>query len=210
MTNAALEPPPALNDGERKIAAVVGGLAIALAIVLYLGPPTRAQALTDCTAAPTECVVNVHSEPEVLATALVGLGGLLTLIALLGRRFTTIKGPGGWELGIAEISQEALEKASAAGDVEEVSASETPNGVRALDSTPLWAELPTWVRAQLYRWAAENPVAQTVPLPAAVVKAYKTKGQGNHPWFVQLQLAENESRTLRVGTGRGSSTSVEM
>lgn len=191
-----------LSKRERWLAGFTALGLLAIFLLLYLYPPHRQVAVQGCLAEdPENCVVTVSADPGAEAPALVAASAFLVLIAVLGRRFNTVKLPGGAELSggeANEVPDDTPELEVSAGRAEPIGHGVTERPVN------LWHELPTWCQTALYTWAAENPVLK-IPISDALTTTHKPSGQGNHAWYVRIDDGQGTTRTLRVSTGRGSS-----
>ena len=199
-----------LNPWERFAAAMAALLFLVLAVWLYSNPPDHTTALAGCTASDTgDCVVTVDADPGTLTTALIAAGGVLSFVAVLGRRFSSIKLPGIAELSApraSEVRKETPAAEAADGRVQRVVARRT--GVGGETASSLWGELPTWARSALYRWAADNPIFD-IPISEAIAELFEPRREESHPWYVTLRDPSGEERTLRVATDRGSSQGAQ-
>jgi hypothetical protein len=199
--------PDMLGKEERILAGGIAAALLALFLWVYLDPPDRRAVVEGCQAEdPATCFVTISADPGAEVAALLAVSALLFLIALLGRRFSTVKLPGGTELSRAEASEvpdDTPNKEMAAGRLVRLATT----GSAGADAD-LWTELPAWAQSALYTWAAENPVLR-IPVTDAITSTHKPSGQGNHPWYVQLDDGQGTARTLRVSVGRGSPQAQE-
>lgn len=83
-----------LNYGERLVAGGLGLTVLVVAVVLTVAPPDRRVALQNCPDADAGCIVRVDPDLTTFGGALAAIGFVAALIAILGVRFTTIRGPG--------------------------------------------------------------------------------------------------------------------
>lgn len=80
-----------LTVPERWLAGCVGLVFLAAAVILTVSPPGRRVALSQCPTAEAGCIVIIDQDLTTFTAVLAGLGALALLIALLGRRFSTLK-----------------------------------------------------------------------------------------------------------------------
>ncbi|GAA5165827.1 pYEATS domain-containing protein [Ornithinimicrobium tianjinense] len=91
-TRAEKAPEEAMLRPWERAGASVAGLALLLvALWLIVDPPGRRVALAQCRTAADGCVVTVDQDSAVLVAAVLGLAGVALLVALLGRRFTSVE-----------------------------------------------------------------------------------------------------------------------
>ncbi|WP_328304515.1 pYEATS domain-containing protein [Actinomycetospora sp. NBC_00405] len=83
-----------LTRRERSAAGLLSAILFGTAILLTAVPPIKNVALANCSRATDGCIVGVDSDLTTLAITLAGIGAALALIAVLGLRFSRIKGPG--------------------------------------------------------------------------------------------------------------------
>ena len=92
-----------LTNTERFLASAIGGFCVAGGIWLTWVPPTRTVAIDGCIPSTSSaCTTSVDGDVTALATVVLALAGIASLVALLGVRFTNVK------VGGVEVS--ALEK----------------------------------------------------------------------------------------------------
>ena len=190
---------PLLKAWERLTCAIVALLLLVLAVWLFSEPPDRRTALTGCGAADVQqCVVTVDAQSGSLTTALVAAAGVLALVAVLGRRFSSVKLPGLGRLSMAstatEVRSETPAAEAAAGRATPVP---RPSGAGAGTGPALWDVLPPWAHVALYQWGAENAIFD-IPVSEAIAEAYEPRGDTDLPWYVALRDERGHERTLRI------------
>lgn len=190
---------PFLNPRERAGAALVALVAIGLVVWLLIGPPLVTQAKTGTACLPDSCTVEVAADTDTVTTALVALAALMSLVAVLGVRFTRLKG-GGFEAStepsVAEIDPKSATKLKLA---PALALAPEPKPVADPEA---WEALPDWAQRGLRRWAEGGDVV-TRPLSRAVVESSPAEGQGTKARDVAILLDDDAVRTLRVTAGRG-------
>lgn len=83
-----------LHPWERAASAALAVGCLVLAVTLAVSPPDRTVPVPGCTAAPPTCAVTVDGDVGTFAAALLALGALAAVVAVLGIRFTTVKAAG--------------------------------------------------------------------------------------------------------------------
>ena len=194
---------PLLAPWERLASGVAALLLLVLAVWLYSEPPDRRTALSGCGAADVQqCVVTVDAQPGSLTTTLVAAAVVLALVAVLGRRFSSVKLPGIGRLTAptaTEVRRETPAAETAAGRATPVP---RPSGAGAPSPSALWDLLPPWAHVALDRWGAENPIFD-IPVSDAITEVYEPRGDQSLPWYVTLRDDRGEERTLRVVSPSG-------
>ena len=83
-----------LTRVERSGALVAAVGLLVIAVWMTVNPPNHTEALTGCKSAADGCLVSVDGDTTTIAAALVALAAGAALIALLNRRFTSLKAAG--------------------------------------------------------------------------------------------------------------------
>lgn len=189
---------------------LAGTMALALLVFfawVYLAPPSRTVALDGCEPSDTvSCTAVVDADPGVELTVVLGVGAVLLLVAILNRRFSSIK-VGDLELGGAatEVPEDEPESDDDVEPVDQPVAEPAAAGAAGappdsaslmVESAARWQDLPDWAQLTLTQWSLRNPVL-TTPVATAVAAVYEPVGPADHPWYVRLSDGTNE-RTLRL------------
>lgn len=191
-SSAAASKPEHLTRAERVFAGILGAAILVWAGVLLFSPPEHKEVISGCKAtAAKDCVQTVSSIPETVTTALVGVGGILLLVALLGIRFSSIKAPGGFELGTSatESSKEEADDAEATGKARPLVPETTAETIRtrAVDEEATasqlqaWSLLPPHVRAAAARrWVASGRQGD----PSVQIAQAYAPAPGHSDWYI--------------------------
>jgi hypothetical protein len=190
--SAQASTPEHLSWFERVVALLIGAGILIWSAVLLFSPPEHKEVISGCKATATkDCVQTVSSIPETVTTALVGVGGVLLLIALLGIRFSSIKAPGGFELGTSttETSKDEADDAADKGKANPVVPPPTAEMFRASTVSEettaaqlrAWSLLPPNVReAAVRRWASSGKTGD----PSTQVAQIYAPAANNNDWYI--------------------------
>lgn len=170
---------------------------------LTLDPPTGREFAPQCAA--VDCVAEVDRSPEAIVVALVGLGALLILVGVNGRKVVGLKF-GGAEATLDGAAKDAEAKAVLAAEVageepaDEGTASDLEPGQGAASLIKIGdAELvrvePGQVPARVLADMAADGFS--VRSSADVAWGARRLGRGNNPWYVHLK----SGRTFKVSYG---------
>ncbi len=193
-----------LSKGEQWVAATVGALLIALALLLVILPPNRTEAVDGCS--PTtarKCTISVDGDSTVFAGIVAALGGAALLVGLLGIRFSSIEAAG-VKLG-GQSFDDATKGLAPAEQASAVVAPATPTDAAP---TPPPAELAT----------SGEPVVLPAPMAAtetSVLDEYRYRVyRRNRDVFLAHLLAPptQPGQTFRVAvflTGHGQPVTAE-
>lgn len=208
-----------LSEGERMAASVT-----ALALLLFFGwvyiaPPLRTVTIEGCQpSASVSCTAEVNADPGGELAVVLGAGAALLLVAILNRRFSSIKF-GDLELTSGEAVEVPEEEPESDEDVEQVDEPDDA-AMQALagqtgrfrnvaaplgQSVVQWQRLPDWAQRTLTDWSLANPVLK-IPVANSIQDVYRPTGSSGDPWYVRVSDGVHE-RTLRLSKSRGPTSS---
>lgn len=221
-----------LTGGERRWAGGASVVLFVVALFVLFRPPTRTteSGVVHTGVRQATEYTTVVSDVSAVLSVLFAVAAVLVLVAVLGRRFSSVTLPGvtlGDKPKAEETTPEAanaeIEAPRGTSDEDEGDKLRTPNLGAAHDDGPsrlrtdpgeapdpaLWDGLSDWVRGALLDWANSGQEVLTSPIRMAVIDARKAPGRGNHPWFVSVKMDNGSVRVFRIATGRGGVSTTD-
>ena len=193
----------ALSKPARWVLGLLGILLAGLAVYLTIDPPTVREFAPQC--ASTDCIAEVDQPAEVTAVALAGMGALLVLVGVNGRKVIGLKF-GGAEATLDGAAKDAQAKALLAADVggepavegaapAELEPGEGTASVLTIGDAELVRVDPSQVPARVLTDLAGG--GARVRSSSDIDWGARRLGQGNNPWYVHLKSGQ----TYKVSYG---------